>query len=206
MRIQNSKAAAVLQKQLGMNTIRETKSTEKPGSGLRANRASSDVAGALRDVPVVPGKYGSAREFISANKAVFASAGFILSEENGNLIVRPAGGGEPHTLPYRAISAKPIALPVLLGFGGPFANEYASREDIDAEEEDVLWIQSDLIANRLESAANTDNASATKSKIQNDDMAKEMTRIVKEQMLAQATAATHAQANILPQAVLQLLG
>lgn len=65
--------------------------------------------------------------------------------------------------------------------------------------------------NRLEfTKANADNTNenmaAAESRIRDADMAKEMTEFTKHQILVQASTAVLAQANALPQAVLQLLG
>jgi len=65
--------------------------------------------------------------------------------------------------------------------------------------------------NRLESTmANVDNTSenlqAAESRIRDIDMAKEMTMFTKNQILQQSSTAMLAQANALPQGVLQLLG
>jgi len=65
--------------------------------------------------------------------------------------------------------------------------------------------------NRLEfTRANVDNTqenlAAAESRIRDTDMAKEMTKFTKEQILVQASTAMLAQANSIPQGVLQLLG
>lgn len=67
------------------------------------------------------------------------------------------------------------------------------------------------LANRLEhKIANLDtsaeNLTAAESRIRDVDMAKEMTNFTKNNILAQASTAMLAQANALPQGVLQLLG
>lgn len=53
---------------------------------------------------------------------------------------------------------------------------------------------------------NNENLTAAESRIRDTDMAKEMTNFTKNQILAQASQAMLAQANQLPQGVLQLLG
>ena len=53
---------------------------------------------------------------------------------------------------------------------------------------------------------NTENLTAAESRIRDTDMAKEMTNFTKNQILSQASQAMLAQANQLPQGVLQLLG
>jgi flagellin-like hook-associated protein FlgL len=52
----------------------------------------------------------------------------------------------------------------------------------------------------------TENLSAAESRIRDTDMAKEMTEFTKQNILTQATTAMLAQANALPQSILQLLG
>jgi len=51
-----------------------------------------------------------------------------------------------------------------------------------------------------------DNLSAAESKIRDVDMAKESTELARSQILANASNAMLAQANQLPQSVMQLLG
>ena len=67
------------------------------------------------------------------------------------------------------------------------------------------------VQNRLEHTINNlgvtaENLSASESRIRNADMAKEMTEFVRNQILVQAGTAMLAQANAVPQSVLQLLG
>ena len=67
------------------------------------------------------------------------------------------------------------------------------------------------VQNRLEHTINNlgvtvENLSASESRIRNADMAKEMTEFVRNQILVQAGTAMLAQANAVPQGVLQLLG
>jgi flagellin len=65
--------------------------------------------------------------------------------------------------------------------------------------------------NRLEHRLNqigimSENMSSAESRIRDLDMAKEMTQFTKNQILAQTSTAMLAQANMMPQLVLQLLG
>lgn len=67
------------------------------------------------------------------------------------------------------------------------------------------------LMNRMENALNqvqvaSENMSASESRIRDLDMAKEMTQFTKNQILAQTSTAMLAQANMMPQLVLQLLG
>jgi flagellin len=67
------------------------------------------------------------------------------------------------------------------------------------------------VQNRLEyTISNLDtsaeNLQAAESRIRDVDMAKEMTNFMKNNILSQASTAMLAQANSLPQGVLQLLG
>jgi len=52
----------------------------------------------------------------------------------------------------------------------------------------------------------SENMSASESRIRDLDMAKEMTQFTKNQILSQTANAMLAQANMMPQLVLQLLG
>ncbi|MFO7246489.1 MAG: flagellin, partial [Bacillota bacterium] len=51
-----------------------------------------------------------------------------------------------------------------------------------------------------------ENLQASESRIRDADMAKEMSEFVRSQILQQAATAMLAQANLVPQTVLQLLG
>ena len=67
------------------------------------------------------------------------------------------------------------------------------------------------VQNRLEHTinnvgVNSENLSASESRIRNADMAKEMTDFTRRQILVQAGTAMLAQANSVPQNVLRLLG
>lgn len=89
----------------------------------------------------------------------------------------------------------------------------AAIETIDGAIVDLSAIRSDLgaVQNRLEyTIRNLDNAAenlqAAESRIRDVDMAQEMMEFTKNNILQQAATAMLAQANMLPQSVLQLLG
>lgn len=92
------------------------------------------------------------------------------------------------------------------------ANASGALEKVKTALNNVSSMRADLgaIQNRLEhKIANLDNTveniSAAESRIRDVDMAKEMTNFTKNQILSQAATAMPAQANALPQNVLQLL-
>ena len=85
--------------------------------------------------------------------------------------------------------------------------------DLDAAIADVSTVRSTLGAtqNRLEhTIANlsvaVENLSASESRIRDTDMAEEMVAFTRHQIMAQAGTAMLAQANVVPQSVLRLLG
>ena len=93
----------------------------------------------------------------------------------------------------------------------------ASVEDalsaIDAQIRSVSTSRADLgaVQNRFEHTINNlnvavENLSASESRIRDTDMAQEMTKFTRAQILSQAGTAMLAQANQIPQGVLQLLG
>ncbi|MDR2530049.1 MAG: flagellin, partial [Oscillospiraceae bacterium] len=89
----------------------------------------------------------------------------------------------------------------------------ASLEKIDTALNDISSQRATLgaVQNRLEyTISNLDtsaeNLQAAESRIRDVDMAKEMTNFMKNNILSQASTAMLAQANSLPQGVLQLLG
>ena len=104
-----------------------------------------------------------------------------------------------------------------LGVGGvdvsTQAGAVAAIASIDAAISTVTTQRADLgaLQNRLEKtidnlALSRENLSAAESRIRNTDMAKEMTDFTRLQILQQAGTAMLAQANAMPQSVLQLLG
>ncbi|MEL7207170.1 MAG: flagellin [Actinomycetota bacterium] len=93
------------------------------------------------------------------------------------------------------------------------ANARTSIEDIDTAIAAVSTSRGALgaVQNRFESAirnlqVNTENLSASESRIRDTDMAEEMVTFTKNQILQQAGTAMLAQANSIPQGILQLLG
>lgn len=89
----------------------------------------------------------------------------------------------------------------------------AAIDKIDNAINKVSMVRSSFGAmqNRLEHKianidVNTENLTAAESRIRDTDMAEEMTNFTKNQILSQASQAMLAQANQLPQGVLQLLG
>lgn len=85
-------------------------------------------------------------------------------------------------------------------------------EVIDAAINQVSGTRADLgaLQNRMEHTINSlgvasENLTAAESRIRDVDMAKEMMAFTKNQILSQASQAMLAQANTLPQGVLQLL-
>ncbi|MEM9131567.1 MAG: flagellin [Actinomycetota bacterium] len=93
------------------------------------------------------------------------------------------------------------------------ANSRTAIEDIDLAIAAVSTSRGALgaVQNRFESAirnlqVNTENLSASESRIRDTDMAEEMVDFTKNQILQQAGTAMLAQANTIPQGILQLLG
>ena len=131
-----------------------------------------------------------------------ANAGQIISGEIGDM--RASGLGLAATLKTAATgigsgsSGGGIAA-VISGIDGAINTVSAERSKLGA------------IQNRLEhTIANlgvtTENLAASESRIRDVDMAEEMTEFTKSQILMQSATAMLAQANMKPQAVLQLLG
>ncbi len=92
------------------------------------------------------------------------------------------------------------------------AGAKAAIDTVNAAIDDVSSIRSDLgaLQNRLEHTINnlgvqTENITAAESRIRDVDMAKEMMAYTKNNILVQASQAMLAQANQVPQGVLQLL-
>ncbi|MEM9131550.1 MAG: flagellin [Actinomycetota bacterium] len=93
------------------------------------------------------------------------------------------------------------------------ANSRTSIESIDAAIAAVSTSRGSLgaVQNRFESTirnlqVTTENLSASESRIRDTDMAEEMTKFTKNQILQQAGTAMLSQANAIPQSVLRLLG
>ncbi|NMM54304.1 flagellin N-terminal helical domain-containing protein [Paenibacillus aquistagni] len=95
-------------------------------------------------------------------------------------------------------------------------SEQGAREAIAVVEAAIDQVSSQranfgAVQNRLEHTinnlgVNSENLSASESRIRNADMAKEMTDLTRNQILVQAGTAMLAQANSAPQSVLKLLG
>ncbi len=93
------------------------------------------------------------------------------------------------------------------------ANARTTIEDIDTSIAAVSTTRASIgaVQNRFESTVRTlqvttENLSASESRIRDTDMAAEMVDFTKNQILSQAGTAMLAQANTIPQGVLQLLG
>jgi len=120
------------------------------------------------------------------------------------------------TLQYTSIPGVKIANSPAMGFALDVTSheKAAGALDIFTNAINILSMERaniGAITNRLEFAKlNVDNSqenlAAAESQIRDTDMAKQMTLFTKEQILTQASTAMLAQANALPQNVLQLLG
>ena len=131
-----------------------------------------------------------------------ANAGQIISGEIGDM--RASGLGLAATLKTAATG---------IGSGSTLSVISGVLDAIDGAINTVSAERSKLgaIQNRLEhTIANlgvtTENLAASESRIRDVDMAEEMTEFTKSQILMQSATAMLAQANMKPQAVLQLLG
>ena len=131
-----------------------------------------------------------------------ANAGQIISGEIGDM--RASGLGLAATLKTAATG---------IGSGSTLSVISGVLDAIDGAINTVSAERSKLgaIQNRLEhTIANlgvtTENLAASESRIRDVDMAQEMTEFTKSQILMQSATAMLAQANMKPQAVLQLLG
>jgi flagellin len=131
-----------------------------------------------------------------------ANAGQIISGEIGDM--RASGLGLAATLKTAATG---------IGSGSTLSVISGVLDAIDGAINTVSGERSKLgaIQNRLEhTIANlgvtTENLAASESRIRDVDMAQEMTEFTKSQILMQSATAMLAQANMKPQAVLQLLG
>ena len=131
-----------------------------------------------------------------------ANAGQIISGEIGDM--RASGLGLAASLKTAATG---------IGSGSTLSVISGVLDAIDGAINTVSAERSKLgaIQNRLEhTIANlgvtTENLAASESRIRDVDMAEEMTEFTKSQILMQSATAMLAQANMKPQAVLQLLG
>ena len=124
-----------------------------------------------------------------------------------------ANAGDTITLDIAAMDADSLGLTAVAIKVDSNATANASTTLIDAAIKSVSDERSNLGAtqNRLEHTINnltttSENLSAAESRIRDVDMAKEMMNFTKNNILNQASTAMLAQANQMPQGVLQLLG
>lgn len=108
----------------------------------QTNTMTVTVGGMPRSITMVPGDFGSADEFVTANRGAFESQGFFLSEEDGRLIITTIAGGEHLTVSPSAVSTFPAILRERLGFGGSEANIYESGSTFEDLDPGAMWIQS----------------------------------------------------------------
>ncbi len=130
-----------------------------------------------------------------------------------------ANSGQYMTLTISAMNASALALSAndISIAGGGAATQIATANalitTVDSAISTVSSTRSKLggVQNRLEHTianlqSSAENLTAAESRIRDVDMASEMVRFTKNQILLQAGTAMLAQANVKPQAVLQLLG
>lgn len=147
---------------------------------------------------------------------------FTVTKFNGKELIKLGASGTSFTFQIGANSGEVLTLNVnaldnsaLSGssIGGPGADITAALAAIDDFTADVTSLRNDLGAyqNRIEHTINNlgvsiENLTAAESRIRDADMAQEMIHFTKHQILTQSATAMLAQANMKPQAVLQLLG
>jgi flagellin len=133
----------------------------------------------------------------------------------GEIIDIHVGAGEDETLTITVTSVTVTALGIggLTVTGSCNTNAENAITSLDAalsiklKEEGLLGAQENRLNNVIEMVSiMKENIAAAMSRIRDLDYAKEMSDFVKNQILAQAGTAMLAQANTMPQTVLQLLG
>lgn len=145
-----------------------------------------------------------------AEKTVFNEQALLDSSYTGKFLQIGANSGETLQLDIAGMDAGTLGVDALTV--DTAANAGSSIDAIDLAIEDVSDQRASLGANqnRLEHTINnltttSENLTAAESRIRDVDMAKEMMNFTKNNILSQASTAMLAQANQMPQGVLQLL-
>ena len=204
LRIQNNVEAFNTHRQLTTTSTAAAKSMEKLSSGYRINRAADDAAG-LAISEKMRGQIGGLAQ---AQR----------NAQDGISLVQTAEGAltEVHSMLQRVRDLKV-----------QFNNGTNSSDDKDAIAAEVSQIALEIddiitdtkfngtnvfgaVQNRLEHRLNNlatyqENLTASESRIRDVDMAQEMTKFTKLNILQQAGTSMLAQANQAPQGVLSLL-
>ena len=187
----------------------------------------TDVTGLDENVTVLYGaNFGAAVSNADNQKLIEQQTGLKASAASTELILKPssgkAGGGLTLQIGDTAESFNQISVRIdsmsanSLGIGSVnVATQGNAKNAVDIIKSAINKVSStrgDLgaIQNRLEHTINnlsvtTENMTAAESRIRDVDMAKEMMTYTKNNILVQASQAMLAQANQIPQGVLQLL-
>ncbi len=152
--------------------------------------ATGGTAGATTDVAVA----------IGGKVALNSSNGFTISstDTTGTLIAGGTAGSTLSSVAAIDISTQAGANAALLVVDGALASVSANRAQLGA-------IQNRFLTTIENLQTNSENLSASRSRIQDADFAMETANLSRTQILQQAGTAMVAQANQLPQGVLQLL-
>jgi len=137
---------------------------------------------------------------IGGKVALNSSTGFTISstDTTGTLIAGGAAGSTLSSVAAIDISTQAGANAALLVVDGALASVSANRAQLGAVQNRFLTTIENL-------QTNSENLSASRSRIQDADFAMETANLSRTQILQQAGTAMVAQANQLPQGVLQLL-
>jgi flagellin len=181
VRINQNITAMNAYRNLSVTQGQQSKSLERLSSGFRINRAADDAAG-LAISEKLRGQVKGLNQAVS-------------NAQNGVSLIQTAEGAlnETHSILQRM-------------------RELSVQSAIDTAINSVSSSRADLgaVQNRLEHTINnlsvaSENLAASESRIRDTDMAKEMLSFTRSQILSQAGTAMLAQANQMPQGVLQLL-
>ncbi|WP_296510453.1 flagellin [Rhodoferax sp.] len=137
---------------------------------------------------------------VGGKVALNSSAGFTLTstDTTGTLVAGGSAGSALSSVAEIDISTQAGANAALLVVDGALASVSANRAQLGAVQNRFLTTIENL-------QTNSENLSASRSRIQDADFAMETANLSRTQILQQAGTAMVAQANQLPQGVLQLL-
>jgi len=162
------------------------------------------------------GTYGNAQDVadaLNANSGFSSSFSASVDATSGDLVVASLNGGTvATTAPGTGIAAGSAGTAGNLDFS-THASAQAAITTINAAIQTISTQRADLGAyqNRFTHTINSvnvavENLTASNSQIQDTDMASEMVKFTRAQILQQAGTAMLAQANSMPQSILKLLG
>lgn len=180
---------------------------------------STDANGVTTSASVTlgaAGTYGTTQDVadaLNANSGFSSSFSASVDATSGDLVVASLNGGTVSTgAPGTGIAAGTAGTAGNLDFSS-HASAQAAITTINAAIQTISTQRADLGAyqNRFTHTINSvnvavENLTASNSQIQDTDMASEMVKFTRAQILQQAGTAMLAQANSMPQSILKLLG